>query len=60
MFPKTNSCGFWSMMHEALTDFAMLLDGVFLLVVGAGCLSIDALLAGCCRTTSSPEPRKDR
>jgi putative oxidoreductase len=44
--PKANSYGFWSMAHEARTDFAMLLGGLFLLIVGAGCFSLDALLAG--------------
>ena len=34
--------GFWSMAHEARTDFAMLLGSAFLLIVGAGRLSIDA------------------
>ena len=43
--PKANSYGFWSMMHEARTDFAMLLGGIFLLIVGAGCFSLDALFA---------------
>jgi len=57
--PKVSSYGFWSMMHEARTDFAMLLGGIFLLIVGAGCFSFDALLAGCCRPTSPPDPRKD-
>jgi putative oxidoreductase len=36
--------GFWGMMHEARTDFAMLLGSLFLLIVGAGALSIDARL----------------
>lgn len=34
--------GFWSMAHEARTDFAMLLGSLFLLIVGAGRLSLDA------------------
>lgn len=42
--PKVNQIGFWSMAHEARTDFCMLLGGVFLLIVGAGCLSFDALI----------------
>ena len=58
--PAAKTYGFWSMMHEARTDFAMLLGGVFLLIVGAGCLSFDALLAGCCRPTPPLEPRKDQ
>src|SRR5947209_4272640 len=28
--------GFWSMAHEARTDYAMLLGSIFLLIVGAG------------------------
>jgi uncharacterized membrane protein YphA (DoxX/SURF4 family) len=54
--PKANSYGFWSMMHEARTDFAMLLGGLFLLIVGAGCISLDALWGGCCRSAGPPEP----
>jgi putative oxidoreductase len=34
--PKLASYGFWSMAHEARTDFCMLLGSLFLLVVGAG------------------------
>lgn len=37
--------GFWAMAHEIRTDFAMLLGSIFVLVVGAGWLSLDALLA---------------
>lgn len=36
--------GFWGMAHEARTDFAMLLGSLFLLIVGAGALSLDARL----------------
>ncbi len=36
--------GFFSMMHEARTDFSMLLGLVFLLIVGAGAWSVDARL----------------
>jgi uncharacterized membrane protein YphA (DoxX/SURF4 family) len=43
--PKPNQVGFWSMAHEARTDFCMLLGGLFLLIVGAGCISFDALFA---------------
>jgi putative oxidoreductase len=38
--------GFWSMAHEARTDFAMILGAIFLLVVGGGRWSLDARLAG--------------
>ncbi len=37
--------GFWKMAHEARTDYAMLLGAIFLLIVGAGPLSLDALIA---------------
>jgi putative oxidoreductase len=36
--------GFWSMAHEARVDYAMLLGSIFLLIVGPGKWSIDALL----------------
>lgn len=42
---KLPSYGFWSMAHEARTDFAMLLGSIFLLIVGAGACSLDARLA---------------
>jgi uncharacterized membrane protein YphA (DoxX/SURF4 family) len=35
--------GFWKMAHEARTDWSMLLGSVFLLIVGGGQWSIDAL-----------------
>ena len=38
--------GFWAAMHEARTDFCMLLGSIFLLIVGAGSSSLDARLAG--------------
>src|SRR6266571_3225439 len=34
--PKVPHYGFWSMMHEARTDFSMWLGLLFLLLVGAG------------------------
>lgn len=33
--------GFWAMAHEARTDYSMLLGCVFLVLVGAGRLSLD-------------------
>ena len=38
------SYGFWSMMHEARTDLAMWMGSLFLLVVGAGSVSLDAMM----------------
>jgi putative oxidoreductase len=40
-----SSYGFWSMAHAARTDFAMLLGSIFLLIVGAGPIALDATLA---------------
>jgi uncharacterized membrane protein YphA (DoxX/SURF4 family) len=37
--------GFWGMVHEARTDFSMLLGSLFLLIVGAGAWSLDARLS---------------
>lgn len=40
--PKLKHYGFLSMLHEARTDFSMLLGLIFLLIVGAGAWSVDA------------------
>jgi uncharacterized membrane protein YphA (DoxX/SURF4 family) len=37
--------GFWSMAHEARTDWSMLLGSLFLFMVGGGAWSIDAWFA---------------
>jgi uncharacterized membrane protein YphA (DoxX/SURF4 family) len=50
--PKVSRYGFWSMAHEARTDFSMWMGLVFLLIVGAGSLSFDALIVG-----KTPVPR---
>jgi len=42
--PKLSRYGFWSMMHEARADLTMLLGCLYLLIVGAGRWSLDALL----------------
>ena len=43
--PKMPRYGFWSMMHEARDDFAMLLGLLYLLIEGGGAWSLDALLS---------------
>lgn len=43
--PMLVKSGFWSMAHEARTDFAMILGALFLLLVGAGPWSLDARLS---------------
>jgi putative oxidoreductase len=43
--PMLTKDGFWKMAHEARTDWSMLLGLLFLLIVGGGRWSIDALLS---------------
>ncbi len=38
--------GFWTMMHEARTDFSMFLGSIFLLIKGGGFWSLDLKLFG--------------
>jgi len=40
--PMLAKSGIWAMLHEARTDFSMLLGLLFLLITGAGTLSADA------------------
>lgn len=42
--PDLNRYGFWSMAHQARTDFSMFLGLLFLLIAGAGSWSIDRRL----------------
>lgn len=42
--PTLAADGFWQMAHDARTDWSMLLGSIFLLIVGAGTLSLDAWL----------------
>jgi putative oxidoreductase len=39
--PMLFRAGFWSTVHEARTDYCMLLGLIFLLLVGSGPFSID-------------------
>jgi uncharacterized membrane protein YphA (DoxX/SURF4 family) len=42
--PMLSKAGFWSTVHEARTDYCMLLGLVFLFLVGSGSFSIDQRL----------------
>jgi uncharacterized membrane protein YphA (DoxX/SURF4 family) len=44
--PMLAKSGIWSMLHEARTDFSMLLGLIFLLITGAGAISLDAYRHG--------------
>ncbi len=43
--PHLARYGPWSMLHEARTDFCMLLGALYLLIVGGGAWSLDAALS---------------
>jgi putative oxidoreductase len=43
--PMLAKSGFWAAMHEARTDYCMWLGSLFILMVGAGSLSLDARLS---------------
>jgi putative oxidoreductase len=42
--PALPKVGFWAVMHETRSDYAQILTSVFLLVVGPGAWSLDAVL----------------
>ena len=42
--PKVSQYGLWGMAHEGRTDFSIILGSIFLLIVGAGSWSLDALI----------------
>jgi len=43
--PMLADKGFWDMAHAARTDFSMLMGSLYLLIVGAGPLSVDAIMS---------------
>ena len=42
--PALPKVGFWAVMHETRSDYAQILTSIFLLIVGPGSWSFDALL----------------
>ena len=44
-WPILRDQGFWTAAHESRTDWSMLCGAMFLLIVGAGPLSLDAVLS---------------
>ena len=44
--PMLHTNGVWAMLHEARTDFSMLLGLLFLLIVGGGGLALDRARRG--------------
>ena len=53
--PSLPKVGFWAVMHETRSDYAQILTAIFLLVVGPGPWSLDALLR---RRSSARGPRR--
>ena len=43
--PMLADKGFWDMAHAARTDFSMQMGSLYLLIVGAGPLSVDAIMS---------------
>jgi uncharacterized membrane protein YphA (DoxX/SURF4 family) len=54
--PSPPTVGFWAVMHETRSDYAQILTSIFLLVVGPGSFSFDALL----RRREPPSERLQR
>jgi putative oxidoreductase len=52
--PEMKQYGFWSLAHEARTDFCMWLGCLFLALVGAGTLSLDRRIASLLANRSRP------
>ncbi len=53
--PALPKVGFWAVMHETRSDYAQILTSIFLLIVGPGSWSLDALLRRRRVTEGSPE-----
>ena len=58
--PALPKVGFWAVMHETRSDYAQILTSIFLLVVGPGSWSLDALLHRRREARIAPQPPEDR
>jgi putative oxidoreductase len=58
--PALPKVGFWAVMHETRSDYAQILTSVFLLVVGPGSWSLDALLHRRRQAQAAPAASEDR
>ena len=54
--PSLPKVGFWAVMHETRSDYAQILTSIFLLIVGPGSWSLDALLRKARRSPGAPHP----
>jgi putative oxidoreductase len=53
--PALPKVGFWAVMHETRSDYAQILTSIFLLIVGPGAWSLDALLHRRRVATAAPQ-----
>jgi putative oxidoreductase len=58
--PALPKVGFWAVMHETRSDYAQILTSIFLLVVGPGSWSLDALLRRRREAASAERPPEAR
>jgi len=58
--PALPKVGFWAVMHETRSDYAQILTSIFLLVVGPGSWSLDALLRRRREAGIAPRSSEDR
>jgi uncharacterized membrane protein YphA (DoxX/SURF4 family) len=57
--PALPKVGFWAVMHESRSDYAQILTSIFLLVVGPGSWSLDAVLRRRRETAMAPQRSED-
>jgi len=58
--PALPKVGFWAVMHETRSDYAQILTSIFLLVVGPGSWSLDALLRRRREARTAQQPSRAR
>ena len=58
--PALPKVGFWAVMHETRSDYAQILTSIFLLVVGPGSWSLDAVLRRRREAGIAPRSSEDR
>jgi uncharacterized membrane protein YphA (DoxX/SURF4 family) len=57
--PALPKVGFWAVMHETRSDYAQILTSIFLLVVGPGSWSLDAVRSRRREVSIAPRPSQD-
>ena len=57
--PALPKVGFWAVMHETRSDYAQILTSIFLLVVGPGSWSLDALRRRHADALIAPKPSEE-